>query len=82
MGWNTIKLDARFVPPLFSHCAQNVLWGNIGKWALNVLFFLAVRYNTDRINYAYDTNFGRFRKTIADYHTICVEKLRNYNIFI
>ncbi len=47
-----------------------------------MLFFMAVRYNTDRINYAYDTKFGRFRKTIGDYHTICVEKLRNFNIFI
>ena len=31
---------------------------------------MTVRCNTDRINYAYDTNHGRFGKTIGDYPTI------------
>jgi len=36
---------------------------------------MAVRFNTDRINYAYDTKFGRFRKTIGDYILIAWKNL-------
>jgi len=35
-----------------------------------MLLWLEVWCNTDRINHAYDTNHGRFGKTIGDYPTI------------
>jgi len=61
-----IKLDARFVtPPPFFHI---VLKTPSKAILVNepMLLWLVVRCNTDRINYAYATNHGRFGKTIGE----------------